>query len=64
MDWSYLQFIPVQSYLDLAFCQPKMTGGGGGKMVPPNLAILSQMTMKLGRVILRQNSSQIDKKFR
>ena len=37
----------------LGFCQPKKTGGGGGKMPPgPNFSISSQKRMKLGKVIL------------
>ena len=35
------------------FANPKRLGGGEGKMAqPPNLAISSQMTMKLGKGIL------------
>ena len=34
----------------LGFCQPKNTGGGG-ILPPPNLAISSQKTMKLGKGI-------------
>ena len=41
----------IQPYLDWAFCQPKKTGEG--KMaLPANLAISSQMTMKLGKDML------------
>ena len=45
-----------------AFCQPKKTGGGGGKMAsPPTLAILSQMTV---RICYGWKSLQIDIYFR
>ena len=39
----------VQPYLDWAFANLKRLGG---KMPPPNLAISSQMTVKLGKDIL------------
>ena len=47
-------FPQTEPYLDWAFCQPKKTGKGGGgeaKWPRPNLAISSQMTMKLGEDI-------------
>ena len=36
----------------LGFCQPKKTWGGGGNGPLPNVAISSQMMMKLGKGIL------------
>ena len=44
-ELSLVQLIYFQPYLDWAFCQPKKTDP------PPNLAISSQMTMKLGKDI-------------
>ena len=40
--------LPYFIYNGLGFCQPKKTGEGP----PPNLAISSQKTMKLGKGIL------------
>ena len=51
---SRLSKFSSEPYSVWAFCQPKMTGeGGGGQNGPgPNFAISSQMTMKLGKDIL------------
>ena len=39
-------------YLDWDFCQPRKAGEGGQNSPLPNLDILSQMTMKVGKNIL------------
>ena len=41
-------FSPI---LDWAFCQPGKTGGGGQNDPSPNLAVSSQITVKLGKGI-------------
>ena len=46
-----LRYWELYPYSDWAFCQPKKTEGGG-IFPPPNLAVSSQMAMRLGKNIL------------
>ena len=52
IDIEKLEFNAGLTLFGLGFCQPKKTGGSFAPPPPPNLAISSQKTMKLGKCML------------